>query len=133
VEKGLMRFHAVIEVPKGTRLRHRTFDRLPELETFARSETEKKVLATFRDSIGIGAPYIAPPGTPKERVEILREGFRKAYQDPEFLQRFEKMTGDDASPLLPEEQEKMVRGIETDPATVQLFKRVAGAEPLPPR
>jgi tripartite-type tricarboxylate transporter receptor subunit TctC len=133
VEKGIMRFHTVIEVPRGARLRHPAFDRLPELETFARSETEKKVLATFRDSIGIGAPYIVPPGTPRERVESLREGFRKALQDPEFLQRFKKMTGDDASPLLPEEQEKMVRGVATDPQTVQLFKQLAGGNPLPPR
>ncbi|MPZ76626.1 MAG: hypothetical protein GEU77_08875 [Deltaproteobacteria bacterium] len=133
VEKGLMHFHAVIEVPKGARLRHPSFDRLPELGTFARSETEKKVLATFRDSISVGAPYILPSGTPQERVDILQEGFRKAYQDPEFLQRFQKMTGDDASPLLPKEQEKMIRAIETDPDTVQLFKRLAGGGSLPPR
>ncbi len=32
----------------------------------------------------VGSPYVVPPGTPKERVDILQDAMRKALKDPEF-------------------------------------------------
>jgi tripartite-type tricarboxylate transporter receptor subunit TctC len=29
-------------------------------------------------------PYVAPPGIPKDRVEILRKAFKATLEDPEF-------------------------------------------------
>ena len=29
-------------------------------------------------------PFVAPPGVPRERVEILRKAFAQTFQDPEF-------------------------------------------------
>ena len=33
---------------------------------------------------GVRARLILPPGTPKDRVEILEKAFHKTYRDPEF-------------------------------------------------
>ena len=35
--------------------------------------------------------YIAPPGTPADRIEILRKAFDQAVKDPEFLADAERM------------------------------------------
>ena len=49
-----------------------------------------------------GTPFVLPPGTPKDRVDILKEAFRKTYLDPEFAKEYRRLTADDPSPLLPE-------------------------------
>jgi len=131
VDKGLMDFHAIIEIPKGER--HLRFGHLPELEGFARSERERRLLAIFRTFRLAGSPYILPPGTPKERVEILHAAFRKTFSDPEFHQEFKKLTGDDPTPLMPEIHEKVIRELPRDPEIIGLFKKLAGADPLPAR
>jgi tripartite-type tricarboxylate transporter receptor subunit TctC len=131
IEKGLVDFHAIIEIPKGDK--HPRFAHLPEIETFARSDRERKLLGMNRAFRLTGSPYILPPGTPKERMEILQEAIRKAFKDPEFHKEFKKLTGDDATPLMPEAHDKAIRELPRDPEIVELFKKLAGAEPLPPR
>jgi tripartite-type tricarboxylate transporter receptor subunit TctC len=79
-----------------------------------------------------GQPFVLGPGTPKDRVEILREAFRKTYKDPEFFRAYKKMAVDDATPLMPEAHEKVIREIPRDPEVVEIFKKIVGAGPLPP-
>ncbi|HWP60960.1 MAG TPA: hypothetical protein VNL14_23895 [Candidatus Acidoferrales bacterium] len=131
IEKGIMNTHAVIEVPKGNQ--HPRFAHLPEIESFARSEQERKVLAMLRAFRRAGAPLFLPPGTPRERVEILREALRKTFKDPAFLREYKKLTGDDPVPLLPEECEKIIAELPRDSDAIALFKRLVGSEPLPAR
>jgi hypothetical protein len=80
-----------------------------------------------------GQTSLLPPGTPKDRVAILQEAFRKAYRDPEFHKEYKQLTTDDATPLMPEEQEKAIREIPRDPETAEIFKKLVGAGPLPSR
>jgi hypothetical protein len=84
VDKGLMDFHGIIEIPKGRKHDHPRFAKLPDIEIFARSEIDRKILRLYRTFVGSGNPFILPPGTPKDRVQILREAMRKTYRDPEF-------------------------------------------------
>ncbi len=130
-DKGLVDFHTILEIPKGDK--HPQFKHLPELETFARSDRERKLVILVRAFRLAGSPFVLPPGTPKERVEVLREAFRKAYKDPEFFREYKKLTGDEASPLMPENLERAINEIPRDPEVIELFKKLAGAEPLPPR
>jgi hypothetical protein len=131
IEKKLMHFHAIMPVPKG--VKHDRFPQLPELDTLANSEQEHRLLAMHRALWLPGQPFIAPPGVPKERVKLLQDAFRKAYNDPEFHLNFRKLVGDDASPLMPEELERVVREFPRDPGTIELYKRIAGHNALPPR
>jgi hypothetical protein len=82
LEKNMMDCHAIMEIPHG--VKHPRFKQLPEIESFARTETDKQVLATWRVFRMAGSPYLLPPGTPKERVDILQAAMRKALNDPEF-------------------------------------------------
>lgn len=131
VEKGLVDFHVIVEVPKGDK--HPRFFHLPEIESFAGSERERKLLAMFRIFRLSGSPFILPPATPKDRVEILKEALRKTFRDPEFHKEYRKVVGEDPTPLMPEDNERAIRELPREPEIVELFKRFAGAEPLPAR
>jgi tripartite-type tricarboxylate transporter receptor subunit TctC len=133
IEKKLVNFHAIIQIPKEDRHPHPVFSKLPELETFAKSDREKKIMTMFRTFRLVGSPYILPPGTPQEAVSILREAMRKTFKDPAFLKEFKRLSADDATPLLPEEQEKAIKDIPRDAEIVALFNKLAGNDPLPPR
>ena len=131
--KGLVNIHAILEIPKGDKHPHSRFASLPEIESFARSDKESKVLSMFRAFRLVGSPYLLPPGTPQERAEILREAFRKTFRDPEFHKDYRKLPGDDATPLLPEGMQKAVRELPREREIVDIFQKIAGADALPPR
>jgi hypothetical protein len=133
VEKKLVNFHAVIQIPKDDRHPHPAFKSLPELETFAKSDKEKKIMAMFRTFRLVGSPYILAPGTAPEIVAVWRDAMRKTFKDPAFLKDFKKLSADDATPLTPEAQDKAIKDIPRDSEVITLFNKLAGGEPLPPR
>jgi tripartite-type tricarboxylate transporter receptor subunit TctC len=133
IQKGLANIHAIMETPKGDRHPHPFFAKLPELETFAKNDLERKVIALQRAFRVTGTPFVLPPATPKDRVAILQEAFRKTYLDPEFAKEYRKLTSDDPSPLLPENHEKAIKEIPRDPEVIELFKVIAGPKKLPSR
>ena len=124
-------FHAILEVPKGNK--HPQFAQLREIESFAKSDLDRKVVNMARAFRIAGTPFVLPPGTPKERVEIIQAAFRKTFQDPDFSREYKKMSGDEATPLLPENHEKAIKEIPRDREVIELFKKLVGAGPLPPR
>ena len=131
VEKDLMDFHAILEAPKG--LKHARFGHLPEIETFAKSEKESKLIGLSRTLRLTGSPYVLPPGTPKDRVEIVQEAMRKTFKDPDFHREYLKVVGDEASPMAPEELAKAIRDTPRDAELIELFKVFSGPAPLPAR
>src|SRR5947208_14062702 len=92
VDKGLMDFHGLIEIPKGRKHTHPRFAKLPDIETFARSDIDRKLVAMYRTCVGRGNPSILPPGTPEDRVRILQEALRKTYRDPASFNQYPKLT-----------------------------------------
>jgi len=131
MEKGLLDLHALVEIPKGNR--PAGFASVPEIEGFAKSDLERKLLMMYRAFRLVGTPYILAPGTPKLQVQILQEAMRKTLKDPDFHREFKKLSGFDASPLMPEEQDKAVRELPREREIVELFKKLSGPDPLPPR
>ncbi len=131
LDKGVMNFHAIMEIPKGEK--HPRLGHLPEIENFAKTEREKRVLAVWRAFRGVGSPYILPPGTPRDRVEILEEAMRRTFKDPEFPKYFKKLVDDDPSPLGAADLVRVIKEMPRDPEILELLKRFAGAGPLPPR
>jgi tripartite-type tricarboxylate transporter receptor subunit TctC len=132
-DKGLMDFHGIIEIPKGRKHTHPRFAKLPDIETFARSDMDRKLVAMYRTFVGSGNPYILPPGTPKDRMQILQEAMRKTYRDPEFFKEYTKLTGLKAEPQMPEELEQTIKDMPRDREAVELFKKLTGPDPLPQR
>ncbi|HEX2228013.1 MAG TPA: hypothetical protein VHM64_12810 [Candidatus Binatia bacterium] len=133
INERLMNFHGVAEIPHGYRYQHPAFRELPALHTFGKTDKEKRVLEMFAAFGRFSQAFILPPGTPNDRVKILKEAFRKSWKDPQFLENWKKMTRADASPLMPEELEELVKNIPRDPEDVKLYNSIAGAEPLPKR
>jgi len=131
LEKGVMDFHAIMEVPKGAK--HPRLGHLPEIESFVKTEREKKLLDVWRVFRAVGSPYVLPPGTPKDRVDILQDAMRKALKDTELHREFLKLVGEDVEPMMPEELTKLIRETPRDAEIIDLIKTLSGAGPLPPR
>jgi hypothetical protein len=131
LEKGLIDLHLIYAIPRESK--HPRFHYLPEIDGFAKSERERKILTMFRNFGLTGSPFILPPAMPKERVETIKEALRKSFKDVDFFKEYRKLTGEDPTPLTPEANEKILRELPRDPETVELFKKFAGAGPLPPR
>ncbi len=129
--KGAVDVHAIMEVPRG--LKHEKFSNLPEITAFARSEKERKLLDMVSAFRQFGSPFFLPPGTPKEPVKILQDAMIKAFNDPAFHKDYKKSTGDEASPLMPHEMEKLVNEMPRDAEIVELFKKLNAAGALPAR
>ena len=131
VGKGLMDFHAILEVPKGVKFPR--FGHLPEIESFAKSEKEIRLLTMSRVFRLTGSPYVLPPGTPKDRVEIVQEAMRKTFKDADFHREYRKIVGEDADPLTPEELTQAIRDAPRDAELIEMFKTLSGPAPLPAR
>lgn len=131
VEKGGMDIHSIIDMPKG--VKHGRLGHLPEIESFARSPREVKLVSTWRTFRTVGSPYVMVPGTPKERVEILEEAMRKVLKDTEFHREYRKVVGDEVEPVTAEQLTKEIREMPRDPEVIDLLKAISGGGPLPAR
>lgn len=129
--KGQINIHAIMEVPRG--LKQAGFENLPEIESFAKTDRERKLLRMVRDFRQVGSPYILPPNTPKEAVKVLQEAMAKVFNDPEFHKEYFKLVGEEPTPVLPEEMKKLVKELPRDPEIVALFKKINDAGPLTSR
>jgi len=130
-KQGLVDFVALLKIPREDK--EPNFDHVRELDTFVKSERERRFLALTRATRSVGTPYLLSPNTPKEQVQILREAMKKTFQDPEFHKEFKKLTGDDPSPMMPETQTEVIRTVPRDAETIELFKLINGPQPLPAR
>jgi hypothetical protein len=109
------------------------FGRIPEIESFAKTENESKLLTMYRTLRLVGVPYALPPGTPKDRVMILQDAMRRAFKYADFHREYNKLTGEEPDPLMPEEMEKAIREMPRDAEVINLVKTLSGEGPLPAR
>lgn len=63
---------------------------LPVNEDLTTDKKGKTFMAMLSASDLIGRPYVAPPGTPPEVMNILRTAFAKVAQDPELKEEAKK-------------------------------------------
>jgi tripartite-type tricarboxylate transporter receptor subunit TctC len=98
---------------------------VPTMISLAKTDEQKKIIQTvINDANEYSRPFALPPGTPKERVEILRKAFAETMKDKELLAEVEKMqmtlepaTGDDLLAAV-------VRGAKADDALKAKLKDV---------
>jgi len=65
----------------------------------------------------LGRPMIGTPGTPTDRVKMLREAFNETMEDKEFLADLEKRKFD-LDPTSGDELEKIVKDALSQPAEI---------------
>jgi tripartite-type tricarboxylate transporter receptor subunit TctC len=80
------------------------------IELAKTDEGRKLIQAGIHDTSAITRPYALPPGTPKDRVQILRNAFMETMKDKEFLAEAEKSKLD-VDPVSGEETEKIIAGL----------------------
>jgi len=71
-------------------------------------------------------PYAAPPGVPKERLQILRDSFDKMLADPNFVVEAQKLVDWDGTSNLSgaELQKKIVRTVTQPPDIIKGIKEI---------
>lgn len=116
---------AVTIVLQNTPKPHPDLPNIPLSIKLAKTDMGRRLIQTgIHDTSTITYLYSAPPGTPKERLQILRRAFMKTMEDPEFLAETKKANMD-VDPVSGEELEKVVNGFfKLDPAIIGKLKEV---------
>ena len=80
--------------------------------------------AGVQDPADYYRPYVLPPRTPKDRVEILRKALQDTMKDPEFLADAAKSRLD-IDPVTGTELENLVRGLfKLSPSMISKLKTI---------
>ncbi|MBM2806384.1 MAG: tripartite tricarboxylate transporter family receptor, partial [Deltaproteobacteria bacterium] len=99
--------------------------KLPLAINYAKTDEGQKLIRALVHSVGPTArPYVLPPGTPKDRVQILRKAFMDTMKDSEFMADATKARLD-LNPLDGAELEKNVREVfNLDPKLIPRAKEI---------
>jgi tripartite-type tricarboxylate transporter receptor subunit TctC len=101
----------VIVVLQAVPKPHPELPTIPLAINFAKTDEARKLIdAGIHDTQIFTRPYVLPPGTPKERVQLLRKAFLETLKDREFLAEAEKSRLD-VDPVPGEQVEKIVGGL----------------------
>jgi tripartite-type tricarboxylate transporter receptor subunit TctC len=104
---------------------HPELPNVPVDISYAKTEEGRKMIRSVVHTVGPTArPYVLPPGTPKDRVEVLRAAFMNTMRDPEFLADAQKANLN-INPLDGPTLEKGVREVfNLDPALLPKLKEI---------
>ncbi|MPZ78692.1 MAG: hypothetical protein GEU77_19500 [Deltaproteobacteria bacterium] len=81
----------VIVVLQSTSKRHPDLPNVPLDVEFAKTPESRRLIEVGAHSLSPTArPFVLPPGTPKNRVQILRRAFADTMKDPAFLAEAKK-------------------------------------------
>ncbi len=84
IERGLVR-----PMIRG-RVSEPGIENLPVNEDLTTDPKGKTIMAMLASTDGIGRPYVVPPGTPADIMNILRDAFAKVAKDPELKEEAKK-------------------------------------------
>ena len=65
--------------------KHPRFYSLQEIDGFAKTERERKIVAMFRNFSLTGSPFILPPAMPKDRWKSSKKPCARVSKIPRFL------------------------------------------------
>jgi len=89
---------------------HPDLPKVPLAINFAKSEEARQLIHVgLHDVSTVVQIYTAPPGTPKDRVQILRKAFQDTLKDPEFLAEAKKARLE-LDPISAEEVAEIIAG-----------------------
>lgn len=104
---------------------HPEFPKLPMALSYAKTDEARLLISTVARVHGATVrPYVLPPNTPKDRVQIIRKAFMDTMKDPEFLAEAKKANLD-INPADGAELEQNVKDIlKLDPALIAKLKEI---------
>lgn len=124
LEAGLV--NVVLQV---NRERHSELTQVPNAIEYAKTDEGRQLLQLgVHDPGAVLRAYALPPGTPKDRVEILRKAFMATMKDADFVTEMKK-SNFAIDPLPGEQVEKIITGFfKLPPAQVARLKEVLGGQ-----
>lgn len=104
---------------------HPELPNVPWAYDLAKTAEAKKMIQALAVIDGAtNRPYVLPPGTPKDRVRLLRKAFMETMKDPEFIADTSKAKLD-IDPLDGEDIERQVKAVfKLEPSLVKQLKEV---------
>jgi tripartite-type tricarboxylate transporter receptor subunit TctC len=115
----------VVVVLQANRKTHPDLPNVPQAIKLAKTEESRRMIDVgIHNDSDIVRTYTLPPGTPKDRVQILRKAFEATLKDPEFVADAKKARLN-IDPVAPEEIERDIAGLfKLDPTLVSKLKEV---------
>jgi tripartite-type tricarboxylate transporter receptor subunit TctC len=90
------------------------------------SEESRRVADVILRGGDFGRPWVAPPGTPKERVQLLRDAYARAMADPQLVEETKKGKME-VEPVRGEELQQLAEKMINQPsAVITRVKKVLG-------
>jgi tripartite-type tricarboxylate transporter receptor subunit TctC len=71
--------------------RYKDAQAVPLILDFAKTDEQRQLLTLLAAPHRIGRPYLAPPGIPDDRLQLLRRAFDETLKDPAFLAEADKL------------------------------------------
>jgi len=103
------------------------YERIPLLPNLVGNEY-KALIDLMLFLVAFNRPYAGPPGMPADRLQILREAYKKAWHDPGLLKAMEKARRP-VHYIGGEEALKLVKGaLQQPPELVKLLKEAYGVK-----
>jgi tripartite-type tricarboxylate transporter receptor subunit TctC len=97
--------------------KHPDLPDVPLVTEFAKTDAQRQLLRLIFARQVMGRPYLAPPGVPRDRAEMLRNAFAATLHDPDFLADAEK-SQIEINPVSGDAIEKLVAEAYQTPAEV---------------
>ena len=104
---------------------HPEFPKLPMALSYTKTDEAKRLISTVARVHGPTVrPYVLPPSTPADRVQIIRKAFMDTMKDPEFLAEAKKanldINPDDGATL----EQNVKEILKLEPALVMKLKEI---------
>jgi len=104
---------------------HPDLPKLPLAINYAKTDEAKRLISTVARVHGPTVrPYVLPPSTPKDRVQVIRKAFMDTMKDPEFLAEAKKanldINPDDGATL----EQNVKEVLKLEPALIAKLKEV---------
>jgi tripartite-type tricarboxylate transporter receptor subunit TctC len=102
---------------------------VPTARELARTADDRALIEFAELPLLIARPFAAPPGTPPERVAVLRKAFLQAVNDPDYRAEGAKQMLE-MTPKTGEEVQALIAALDNvPPAVIERYTKMIGGRP----
>lgn len=105
---------------------------VPSLDRFVDTDLKRAVMRFYYGSNPATSVFFAPKGIPQPALKVLRDAFGKVWADRQFIEEYERLTGEPADPVTGDEIDRTLQQISKDPKVMNAYKQLMAGGPLPP-
>jgi tripartite-type tricarboxylate transporter receptor subunit TctC len=97
--------------------KHADLPDVPLATDLAKDDSARKVMEFIFSRQDVAYPFVAPPGIPADRLQVLRKAFDDTMKDPEYRAEAQKMSME-VDPVSGAELEAVIRKVYATPSDV---------------